>query len=95
MGRAGVRAALAGNRAKMVSLRPLDARDEDTCDLVALATVAGGDRRVPAEWQGDSHTGVTTDFVRYVRPIVGGLVDYPAPLKDPLSPPSSLQRQSA
>ena len=95
VGRAGVRAALAGNRAKMVSLRPLDARDQDTCDLVPLATVAGGDRRVPAEWQGDSHTGVTSNFVRYVRPIVGGLVDYPAPLKDPLSPPSSLQRQSA
>src|SRR5688500_5795316 len=95
VGRAGVRAALAGNRAKMVSLRPLDARDQDTCDLVPLASVAGGDRRVPAEWQGDPHAGVTTDFVRYVRPIVGGLVDYPAPLKDPLSPPSSLQRQSA
>jgi 6-phosphofructokinase 1 len=95
VGRAGVRAALAGNRAKMVSLRPLDARDQDTCDLVPLSSVAGGDRRVPAEWQGDSQTGVSADFVRYVRPIVGGLVDYPAPLKDPLSPPSSLQRQSA
>ena len=95
VGRAGVRAALAGNRGKMVSLRPLDARDQDTCDLVPLATVAGGDRRVPPEWQDDSSASVTAAFLRYVRPIVGGLVDYPAPLKDPLSPPSSLQRQSA
>ena len=95
VGRAGVRAALAGNRAKMVSLRPLDARDQETCDLVPLATVAGGDRRVPAEWLDDSNGAVNAAFLRYVRPIAGGLVDYPAPLKDPLSPPSSLQRQSA
>ena len=96
VGRAGVRAALAGKQAQMVSLRPLDARDQETCDLVPLAGVAGGDRRVPTEWQvDDAATGVSAAFLRYVRPIVGGLVDYPAPLKDLVPPAPSLQRQTA
>ena len=90
VGRAGVRAALAGEHAQMVSLRPLEAPDDKACDLVPLSSVAGGDRRVPAEWLDDPDTAVTADFLRYVRPIVGSLVDYPVPLKDQLLPPPSL-----
>ena len=95
VGRAAVRAARAGERAKMVSLRPLDARAPDTCDFVALSKVAGGERRVPAEWLGDSaDAAVAPAFLRYVRPIVGGLVEYAPPLKDQLAQKPSMQRQS-
>ena len=79
----------------MVSLRPLDARDHETCDLVPLAKVANGDRRIPPEWLGDSaHAAVSPQFLRYVRPIVGGLVDYATPLMDHWPSPASLQKES-
>ena len=38
----------------------------------------------PAEWLCDSDTAVTADFVDYVRPLVGELVDYVILLKDQL-----------
>jgi ATP-dependent phosphofructokinase / diphosphate-dependent phosphofructokinase len=79
VGRAGVRAAMAGEHGKMVALRPLGAPDPETFDLVPLADVACGERQIPAEWLADS-SGVTDEFLRYARPIVGELVDYPPPL---------------
>jgi 6-phosphofructokinase 1 len=95
VGRAAVRAAMAGESDVMVSLRPLDARDHETCDLVPLAKVANGDRRIPPEWLGDSaHAAVSPQFLRYVRPIVGGLVDYATPLMDQWPSPASLQKES-
>ncbi|HEV2293519.1 MAG TPA: diphosphate--fructose-6-phosphate 1-phosphotransferase [Tepidisphaeraceae bacterium] len=96
VGRAAVRGVLAGECGKMVSLRSLDARDHELCDFVPLSEVAGGERRIPAAWQEDSaESAVTTDFLRYLRPIVGGLVDYPVPLKDQLTAKRSFQRQHA
>lgn len=93
VGREGVRAALAGRGAQMVSLRALGARGAENCDLVPLAQVGGTDRPVPANWQDDSDTAVTASFIEYVRPIVGELVNYAIPLKDQLLT-QSLQRQS-
>src|SRR5687768_2723568 len=97
VGRAGVRAALSGKHGQMVALRPLDAGDADTCDLVPLSKVATGDRPVPAQWRDESDVAVTGAFVEYVRRIVGPLVEYAAPLKDLSSSPnaSGLQRQPA
>jgi hypothetical protein len=86
---------MAGESDVMVSLRPLDAHDHETCDLVPLAKVANGDRRIPPEWLGDSaHAAVSPQFLRYVRPIVGGLVDYATPLMDQWPSPASLQKES-
>ena len=94
-GRAAGRAALSGRSGEMVSLRSLDARDPMTCEFVPLAQVASGERRLPPQWQGDSaETAVTAQFLRYVRPIVGALVDYPQPLNLPPRNPA-MQRESA
>ena len=95
VGRAGVRAALAGKHAQMVSLRPLDTGDAETCDLVPLSKVTVGERTVPAEWLDDSDVAVTRGCVEYVRRIVGPLLEYPSPLKDRSSSAAPLQRQPA
>ena len=95
VGRAGVQAAIAGRHAHMVSLRPLDLRDADPCDLVPFTqVVAAAQRAVPLEWRANSDNSVTSDFVNYVRRIVGPLVDYARPLKDQWSSGAPLQRQS-
>jgi 6-phosphofructokinase 1 len=93
VGREGVLAALAGRAGQMIALRPLDHPDPTGCDLVPLAKVAGGERRVPPAWLGDSITAVRQPFIDYVRPIVGVLLEYPVPLKDQLIA-APLQRQS-
>jgi hypothetical protein len=78
----------------MVSLRPLDDGDRAKCEFVPLARVAGGDRRIPPPWQTDTaETAITPEFLRYVRPIVGGLLDYPRSLKDLLAKKPAVQRQ--
>lgn len=97
VGREGVRAAIAGHRGKMVSLRPLrllDARGTAPCELVPLAKVTGGDRAVPSHWLDNSDTSVSADFIEYVRPLVGRLAEYAVPLIDQLTS-RKLQRQFA
>jgi 6-phosphofructokinase 1 len=92
VGRAGVRAAIAGGHGQMVSLLPLsgDGRSvvEPLIELVPLAKAAGGERAVPSEWIDDSDLAVTTEFVEYARQAMGELMDYPVPLKDALAPVS-------
>jgi 6-phosphofructokinase len=81
VGRAGVRALLAGKTDKMVALRPLDDPGQLGYDLVPLSTVAGIERAIPAEWLTDGPLAVTDGFVEYLRPLVGELLQYsPAPL---------------
>jgi 6-phosphofructokinase 1 len=80
VGRAGVRAAVDGRHAHMVSLRPLG--EAEATQIIPLSRAAGGERAVPAEWLDDSDTAVAPAFVEYVRPLVGSLIDYPVPLKD-------------
>ena len=94
VGRAAVRAALGGERAVMITLRPLGQAGE-SCGVVPLADVAG-ERPVPREWLAKPEAGgVSPAFVEYARPLVGDLIDYPLPLKDQLTPArSALQRQS-
>jgi 6-phosphofructokinase 1 len=91
VGRAGVRAAMAGRHSHMIALRPLGAGG-DGYDVVPLSQAAGGERRVPAEWLDDSATAVNSAFIDYVRPLVGELVDYAVPLKDQL-PALSARRE--
>jgi 6-phosphofructokinase 1 len=80
VGRAGVRAAIERRHGQMVSLRPLGAAE--AFEFVPLAQAAGGERAVPAAWLADSDLAVAPPFVDYVRPIVGGLIEYARPLKD-------------
>jgi 6-phosphofructokinase 1 len=94
VGLAAVRGALAGRSGVMVSLRPLDDGDRAKCEFVPLARVAGGDRRVPLPWQTEkAEAAITPEFLRYARPIVGGLLDYPRSLKDLLAKNPAVQGQ--
>jgi ATP-dependent phosphofructokinase / diphosphate-dependent phosphofructokinase len=82
VGRAGVRAAIERRSGCMVSLKPLAEPRIAATELISLND-CGGERLVPAQWlRDDAESPVTPDFVNYVRPIVGDLVDYAVPLKD-------------
>ena len=90
VGRAGARAAMSREiaGAPMVSLRPLGGAgghspEEPRTEMVPLSKVAGQCRHVPAEWLGSSpEAPASKEFVEYVRPLVGELVEYAVPLKD-------------
>jgi 6-phosphofructokinase len=81
VGRAGVQALLDSKTEKMVSLRPLNSADPSRCDLVPLNAVAGKDRPVPPEWLSQRETCVNDGFLRYVRPLIGNLMQYHAPFR--------------
>jgi ATP-dependent phosphofructokinase / diphosphate-dependent phosphofructokinase len=76
VGRAGVRALLAGETGKMVALRPLDDPGELGYDLVPLSAAAGVDRSVPATWLTNGPLAVAEAFGEYLRPLVGELSPY-------------------
>ena len=76
VGRAGVRALLAGETGKMVALRPLEDAGESQYDLVPLNATAGHERTIPAEWLSGGPLAVTQSFNEYLRPLVGDLYRY-------------------
>ncbi|MHB1023401.1 MAG: diphosphate--fructose-6-phosphate 1-phosphotransferase [Acidobacteriaceae bacterium] len=76
VGRAGVRALLAGETDKMVALRPLEDAGELEYDLVPLSAAAGIDRAIPAEWLVDGPLAVANGFREYLHPLVGELYQY-------------------
>ena len=80
VGRAGVRAAIEGDRGGvMVALTPLGSPQPTT--LVPLAIHAGGERVIPPAWlEPRSDTAVAPSFIGYVKPLVGDLVPYAIPL---------------
>ncbi|HEX8521325.1 MAG TPA: diphosphate--fructose-6-phosphate 1-phosphotransferase [Tepidisphaeraceae bacterium] len=77
VGRVAVRAALAGDRGMMVSLRPLGSTPNH--DLIPLSQGAGHERPIPTEWITDGHLRVSEAFLNYARPLVGPLQDYAPP----------------
>jgi 6-phosphofructokinase 1 len=79
VGRVGVQSAVAGHHAHMVSLLPLG--DSEKTKLIPLHHAAG-DRHIPKEWLSDTDLAVNEEFLNYVRPIIGDLVDYAVPLTD-------------
>jgi 6-phosphofructokinase 1 len=79
VGRAGVRAAIERRGGEMIALRPLN--DPLATQLVPLSQCVG-ERTVPDHWLSADDEGVSPEFVNYVRPLVGDLVDYAVPLKD-------------
>ncbi|HEY1686196.1 MAG TPA: diphosphate--fructose-6-phosphate 1-phosphotransferase [Tepidisphaeraceae bacterium] len=76
-GREAVRAAMEGETGKMVGLR-----DGNNFELVPLEKVRGRDRHMPAEYLEDSDIGVSRKFLEYVRPLIGELLEYSAPLAE-------------
>jgi len=76
VGRAGVRALVAGETEKMVSLLPLDSADKSGYELVPLSKVADAERPLPAEWILDAPIPVGDKFFNYVKPLVGELTPY-------------------
>jgi len=85
VGREGVRALVAGETDKMVSLRPIG--DTSTLfELIPLHAAAGSHRAIPVEWLSDGPLAVTDAFLDYVRPQVGELFHYPPVLTGGLQP---------
>ena len=81
VGRAGVRALLAGESDKMVSLVPLRANHGAGYGYVPLKAVAGIDRPLPAGWISESAIPVNDKFLEYLRPLIGELAPYNSPLQ--------------
>lgn len=71
LGRAGVRAALAGETTKMCALeRVSDDPYEVRTRLVDVLSVANQVKHVPRAWISDDGMGVTEELLTYVRPLV-------------------------
>ena len=79
VGRAGVRGAIERRHAQAVSLCPLSSAESQPYRFVPLAHAAG-ERSIPAGWLSGDETAVSSDFIRYARPIVGELLSYSVPL---------------
>ena len=72
-GRMAVKAALAGENGKMVTLVREDGSEyRCTTGLAELSDVANGEKKVPKEYINDSGNGVTDAMRDYVRPLVQG-----------------------
>ncbi len=76
VGRAAVRALIAGETNEMVALRPLNDPGATGYDLVPLSAVAGVERTVPQEWLTGGPLAVGPEFQAYARPLVGDLYRY-------------------
>jgi len=76
VGREGVRALMAGETDKMVSLLPLGDAGAPAFELVPLHAAAVGHRAIPVEWLCDGPLAVNDSFRDYVRPLVGELYQY-------------------
>lgn len=73
VGRAAVRAAMAGESDKMVTLLRLsNAPYEVQTGLAPLIQVANIERKLPAEFINAEGNGVTEAFLDYARPLIGG-----------------------
>jgi len=72
-GQAAVKAALAGENGKMVTLVREDGpKYKCTTGLAALADVANGEKKVPSEFINQAGNGITEAMKDYVRPLVMG-----------------------
>ena len=72
-GQMAVRAALAGENGKMITLiRENSAEYKCTTGLTPLCEVANGEKKVPAEYINESGNGITDAMRDYVRPLVQG-----------------------
>ncbi|MDO4429209.1 MAG: diphosphate--fructose-6-phosphate 1-phosphotransferase [Atopobiaceae bacterium] len=81
IGGTSARAALDGESVKMCALQRIaDDPYEVRTKLIDVLSVANQVRHVPAEWISEDGMGVTEDFLRYVRPLVGNMPEQLPPL---------------
>jgi 6-phosphofructokinase len=86
VGRAAVRAAMAGESDKMVTLVRLPGPEyEVQTGLAPLIKVANIERKLPSEFLNKRGNGVTDAFLEYARPLIGGpLIRYARLEKHPV-----------
>ena len=77
-GQAAVRAAIAGETDKMVTLVRGDT-DHYTCEtgLAPLSEIANGVKKLPREWINEDGVSMNFQFVRYAQPLIQGEVAVP------------------
>jgi 6-phosphofructokinase len=72
VGRAAVRAAVAGESGRMISLVRLSSTPyEFTTGTTPLSEVAGRERKLPSEYIDTSTGEITSGFVEYAKPLIG------------------------
>jgi 6-phosphofructokinase 1 len=76
VGRAADEALLAGQDEQMVALNPLQPGEPSGFKLVPLESVSGPDRAIPREWLGEGNPPTNQEFLEYLRPILGDLLEY-------------------
>jgi 6-phosphofructokinase 1 len=78
MGQAAVKAAIAGETEKMVTLVRGDT-DHYTCEtgLAPLADIANGVKKLPKEWVNEDGVSMNFQFLRYAQPLIQGEVSMP------------------
>ena len=77
-GQAAVKAAIAGETDKMVTLVRGDA-DHYTCEtgLAPLADIANSVKKLPKEWVNEDGVSMNFQFLRYAQPLIQGEVSMP------------------
>ncbi len=77
-GQAAVRAAIAGETDKMVTLLRGDT-DQYTCEtgLAPLSDIANGVKKLPREWINEDGVSMNFQFLRYAQPLIQGEVNVP------------------
>ena len=77
-GQAAVRAAIAGETDKMVTLVRGES-DHYTCEtgLASLSEVANGVKKLPREWINEDNVSMNFQFLRYAQPLIQGEVVLP------------------
>ncbi len=77
-GQAAVRAAVAGESGKMVSIQRVPGPDyQSEMGLVDLEGIGRVERKFPAEWINDQHNHVRPEYLEWSRPIVGEIGKLP------------------
>lgn len=76
VGRAAVRALLAGETGQMIALEPIAASCHGSTRLVPLSEAGNARRRIPAQWLSGDMLAVTDQFRDYVKPLIGELSYY-------------------
>jgi 6-phosphofructokinase 1 len=77
-GQAAVRAAIAGETDKMVTLIRGDG-DHYTCEtgLAPLSEIANGVKKLPREWINEDNVSMNFQFLRYAQPLIQGEITLP------------------
>ncbi len=77
-GQAAVRAAIAGETDKMVTLVRGES-DHYTCEtgLAPLSEIANGVKKLPREWINEDNVSMNFQFLRYAQPLIQGEVTLP------------------